>query len=144
MGGLGYGFHGHGREEECQHSADEKSYNDMRVKDVNGGELYCLSIGNKQGQSCKGSRTDGKTFADGSGCIANRVQLVSYIPDVFVQTGHFGDSACIVSDGTVSVNGYGDSGGGQHAYGCQGNSVKPHKFVGNQNAHTYQQDGNCG
>ena len=64
MGGLGYGFHGHGREEECQHSADEKSYNNMRVKDVNGGEFYCLSIGNKQGQSCKGSRTDGKTFAD--------------------------------------------------------------------------------
>ena len=144
MGGLGYGFHGHGGEEESQHSSNEKSNNDMRVKDVNCGEFYCLSVGYKQGQSRKSSGADGKTLADGSGCIAHRVQLVSYIPDVFVQTSHLSDSACVVSDRTVSVNGNGDSSGGQHAYGCQGNSVKAHKLVGNQNTHTYQQDGDRG
>ena len=141
MGCLGYGLHGHGGEEEGEHAADKQADDDMGVEDIYGGKLHCLCIGHKQGQGGQRRRTDGKPLTDGSGGVAHGIQLIGDFTHGFVQSGHLRDSACIVRNGSVGVNGNRDSCGGKHPHSCQGNSVKSHKAVGYKDADAHQKDG---
>ena len=43
---------------------------------------------------------------------------------VSIQTGHLSDTAGIIGNGTVSVNSNSHTGGGQHTYSCQRDTIQ--------------------
>ena len=87
-------------------------------------QLNSLCIGYEQSQCSQSCRTDGEAFTHSSSGVTNCVQLICDLTDGVIQTGHLSDTAGIIGDGTVSVNSYGDTGGGQHTDSCQRDTVQ--------------------
>ena len=82
-----------------------------------------MDVGIEQSQGGQGRRAHGKAFADGRGGIAQGIQFIGHGLDVFPKASHFSNSAGVVRDGTVSVDGHGHANGRQHAHGSQSNAV---------------------
>ena len=134
VGCLGNGFHRNGREEECQHAADEDTDNDLRSHDVDGIQRNCLRIGYEESQRCQRSGADGKALADGGCRITYRVKFVRDISDALIKSGHLGDTAGVVGDRTVSVDCDRTARCGQHADCCQRDAVQTCDEVGSHDA----------
>jgi hypothetical protein len=56
-------------------------------------------------------RSDGEALADGSGGVADGVELVGALTDLFFELAHLGDAARVVSDRAVGVDGELNAGG---------------------------------
>ena len=123
---LGDGIHRHGGEGKGKHTADQKSDDHVGGKyvDTCGFEADLVRIGDKQGESGERRGPDGKALAHCGRRIADCVELIRNLTYMGIQTAHLGDTAGVVSDGTVGVNRDGDSGGGQHADRSQRNAVQ--------------------
>ena len=143
---LGNGVHGHCREHEREHAADEQTDNDGGAGqcDLVCGQAGCLSEGNEQskcGQSC---RADREALAHCCGGVADCVELVGDLTHGVVKAAHLCDAAGIVGDGAVSINRDGDAGGGEHADCCKSNAVQACKLVSKEDAYADENDGNPG
>ena len=143
---LGNGVHGHGGEDEGKHAADEQADNYVGVcqGDGVGGKAGGLSKGYEQSQSGQSSGADCKALAHCRGGVADSVELIGDLADGVIQTAHLGDAACVIGDGAVCVNCYGDAGGGEHTDCREGNAVYARKPVCEENAEADEDDGDPG
>ena len=119
-----HGVHGHGREQERHHAANEESTHHERVGDVDHVDVGLLHERGEEGECGHGGRTDGEALADGRRGVSDRVELVGDEPDPLVQLGHLGDAASVVGDGAVGVDGELNAGGREHAERCDGDAVE--------------------
>ena len=123
------GAHGHSGEDEGQHSADEQADQNGgagqgEVQNFGGAVLDDVDVGDQQSQSGQGCRADGEALTGSSGGVAQGVQSVGTLTDLFRQTGHFCDTAGVVSNGAVCVGSQGDAQGGQHADSSDADAVQ--------------------
>ena len=86
--------------------------------------LNSLCIGHEQSQSSQSCGTDREALTHSSSGVADCVQLICDLTNGVIQTGHLSDTAGIISDRTVSINSYSDTGGGQHTYSCQRDTIQ--------------------
>ncbi len=82
---------------------------------VRSNQANLIDVGSNQGQSGQRGGADRKAFSGSSGGVAQRVQGVGAVANLFAQAGHLCDAARVVRNRTVSVGGQGDAQGGQHA-----------------------------
>ena len=121
-----------------------------------------MGVSREQRQSGQRSGTDSKAFTDCSGGVAHRIQRIGDLTYAFRQFRHFRNTAGIIGNRTISVNGNGNAGSCQHTYSRQGNTIntqfgigcaahyKESNEYGNRNKHnrqerrihTYRQTGN--
>ncbi len=144
VGSLAHRLHGHGGEQEGQHAADEETYDNGGVQEIDGSQLHCLAVGCEEGQSRQGRGTDGKALADGGGGVTHGIQFVGDLADFLGQLAHFRNAAGVVGDGAVGVNRHGDACGGQHAHRRQGDAVETHGVEGQQGGAGDADDGPAG
>ena len=141
VGSAAHSLHGQCREEEGQHTAEEQTGNDFGVENVDGAETNGLSVSGEQGKSGKSGGTDGETFTDGGGGVTHGVESVGDFTDMGIQFAHFGDTAGVVGDGAVSVNGNDDTGSGKHTNSGKSDTVEVGKFVRDQDRDHDNDDG---
>ena len=106
-------------------------------------ELNLGSVGDEESQSGESGGADCKALAHCGGGVADCVKLVGNLADAGVKTAHLGDTAGVIGDGAVCVNGDGDAGGGKHTDGCKSDTVEViGDLVGNEDADGDKDDGN--
>ena len=82
-----------------------------------------------EGKGCQSGGSDGEAFADGGGGVSDDVEGVSDLAGLVTHFGHFGDAACVVRNGAISIDGHGDSNGAEHANGGKAHSIEFSAFV---------------
>ena len=115
------------REEEHQHRAQQRPHEhghvtdvDRKVRDDDAGSrehhLHFVDVGRKQqeGGQCRAAHRI--SFGQGFGGVADGVQPVGAIADVFRLRRHFDDAARIVGDRAERIHGQNVGRGGQHAH----------------------------
>ena len=137
-------LHGKRGKQEGQHTSDKQADNHSGIHNINFLQLNSLRVGHKQSQCRQRGRPDGETFSDGCCCIADRIQSIRNIPDAFVQTGHFGNSSCIVGNRTVRINSNSASRCCQHAYRGKGNTIQAGNRIGHKDAYADAENRNNG
>ena len=75
-----------------------------------------------------------KPLAGSGSGVAQGVQSVGTVTDLFGQASHLGDAAGVVGHGAVSVGGQGDAQGGEHAHGGDADAVQAAVEVGGEGA----------
>ena len=140
---LGNGVHSHSGEHEREHAADEQTDNNGGAGECNLSSVQagCLSEGYKQCKCGQSSRADSEALAHCSGGVADSVELIGDLTHGVVKAAHFGDTAGVVGDRTVSVNCNGDAGGGKHTDCCECDAVKACEPVSKEDAYADKQDG---
>ena len=128
-GGLSDRFHGHGREEVGNETAEEQAGDHIRVGKV---EVDRSSRGfdrvdevAKQHERREAGRTDGIGLGDRLGRVADRVERIRNVADRVWQAGHLGDASGVVRDRTVCVNRDDDPREREHGHGRDGDAVEP-------------------
>ena len=145
ISGFGNGIHGHGREGKRQHTANQQTDDNIRRQKIDAGQLYLCCIRNKEGKCGQSGGTDGKAFTHGSCGVADSVKLIGDLTHMGIKTAHLGNTAGVVGDRAISVNGNRDACGGEHADSGKSNTVKVSgNFIGYENANADQNDGNPG
>ena len=76
---------------------------------TNHGYLDFLNVRCKKRQSCKGCRTDGKTFTCGSSGIAKCIECIGTFTHLLTQSAHLRITSGIVGNRTVSIRCQGDT-----------------------------------
>ena len=147
IGSLGNRVHGHGRESKGKHSADQKSDHDVGGKYVNAlfFQTDFLCVRDEECESGQRCGTDCKTFAHGSGGVADGIELIRNLTNMVVKAAHLSNTAGVIRDRAIGVDGNSCAGGGKHANGCEGNAVQAvGNLIGNEDADTDENDGNPG
>ena len=140
VGSFADGVHGQSGEEHGEHTADEESGNDFRFQKVDGGKVGDLRIGYEECKSGKSGGTDGKAFADSGGGVTDSIKSIGDLTDFFGKLAHFGDTAGVIGDRTVSVNGNNGTGGGKHTDSGNGDAVKAECPVSAEDTDSDQKD----
>ena len=91
-----------------QHSADQQTGEDVRVENVDGAQLPHGHIGAEQSERDEGSRADSEALTDGGSGVAGRIECVGDVAHLVRHTAHLGQTACVVADGAVRVDGEAD------------------------------------
>ena len=127
--------HGDGGDQERHQAADEQTDQNFRVADVQVegrvGDGDGLHVGGDNSQRGQCRRTDGEAFADGRSGVAQFVQRVGDLAGFFAQTAHLGDTAGVVRNRSVGVDGHGEADGCQHAESGDANPVEARHGGGN-------------
>ena len=122
-------FHGHSTEYERQGCTDEQTNQGYRVQQVDCFQAYSVCISREQSQSSQSSGTDSEAFTNSSGGVTNGVQGIGDFTYFRRQLGHFCDTTSVISDRTISVNCYGQTGSGQHTNCSQGDTEQAHACI---------------
>ena len=120
------GFHGHSAEYERKSCTDEQTNQGYGVQQVDGFQVYYLSISREQCQCSQSSGTDSETFTDSSSGVTNGVKFVGDFTYFVRKFGHFSNTASVVSDRTISVYCYGQASGGKHTNCSQCDTEQAH------------------
>ena len=136
------GEHCESAEPERQDAADKEPDDDEGTLGVDGGEVHDLCVGDEEGERGERGRTDGEAFSDGSGRVADAVEFVGAFADFVFEGAHFGNTAGIVGDGAVGVDGELDTGGGEHAEGRKGDAVQTAGEEGTRDGDADEENGN--
>ena len=125
--GSADGGHGHRPDQEGQGAAEEQADHHHRVHDVERQHLprRCHRGGEGREQRQRGQRggTDGETLANRGGGVAQRVEAVGDLANLWSQAGHLADAAGVIGHGAVGVDGHRHAHGGQHAHRRDGDAV---------------------
>ena len=139
-GSLGNGVDEHAGEEEGQRTADDGTGQRQRIDDVEdqirGRIVVGVEEGDHQSQSCESAGADGEALTDSSGGVTDGVKGVGDLTDVLIQTAHLGDTAGVVGDGTVGVNGDSDGNEGEHTDSSHSYAVHTGDVVGEDDGKT--------
>ena len=73
-----------------------------------------FNIGLEENEGSESRRSNGIAFGDGFSGVSDSIESIGVVADTFGETGHFGDSTGVVSNGTVGISGNDDSGSGKH------------------------------
>ena len=136
--GVPHRLHGNGGEQVGQQAADEQADDDVYIRQIeldgflSAMQCKLLYISGKQHQCGKSGGTDGIALGHGLGGVAHRIQGIGDGPDALVHLGHFRDTAGIVGDGAVSINGDDHTGHRQHGHGRHGNTVKTAQVISHE------------
>ena len=141
LSGAADGEHGKRAEPEGKDATDEETDDDERIHGVDGFKAHDLGISDEERKGSEGSRTNGEAFADGSGGVTDAVEFVCAVTDFFVESGHFGDTAGVVGDWTISVNGELDTGCGEHTECCESDTVHTAEQIGDEDSRCNEDDG---
>ena len=122
---------GHGKSGESvgEHSTEEETSEGEGLEDVNLVGISVASLSNtgnegtEESEGNEAGRADGEALADSSGGVSSSVESVSDLTDALVKVGHLSDTASVVRDGSISVDGEGNGEAAEHTNGSEGNSV---------------------
>ena len=149
-GRTSHGLHRKGREEERQHASYKKSRHYTRIGDADTAQFFSgvRSIvgrdkGGKKGQSRQSGRADGKAFSDGSCGVAHRIEFIGTLTHFGRQFAHFGNTACIVRNGAVSIHSQLDTRVGKHPDRCNGDAVEATEGICSEDGRGDDDDGQC-
>ena len=117
-------------EDERQQRAYEEADGDCGVEQVDGLQAGFLGERGEKRERAEGGAGDCEALGGGLRGVADRVELVRYFADRGGQAGHFRDSAGVVGDGAVGVEGDDYSRQGKHGGRGDGNAVEPGEPVG--------------
>ena len=137
-------FEGEGGEDEGEHGADEQAdqnggAGEGEVQGLGGVLLNDVDVGDQQSQSGQGCGANGEALAGSSSGVAQRVQSVGALTDLFGQAAHLGDTAGVVGHGTISISCQSDAQSGQHT-----NTGNTDNNTGNTDNNTGSTDNNTG
>ncbi len=109
--------------------ADQQADQDLGVGEVKahglaGQFLNCPGVLGEENQGCQGRGADCVSLGNCLGSVAHRVQRVGSVANFIRQIGHFGNTAGVVSNGTVRVDGNDHSGHGKHRHDRHRYAVK--------------------
>ena len=161
LSGVANSLHGHGGEPVGKHGSEEETGEGEGLKDVDV-EGECGLSGNigisistdrggntghestEEGESDESSGADGETLADGSGGVAGSVEGVGVVADRGVEVGHLSNTASVVGDGAIAVNGEGNGEAAKHANGSEGNTIHGSDLEGDEDGNGEAEDGHDG
>mmetsp|Transcript_40021 Transcript_40021/g.73918 ORF Transcript_40021/g.73918 Transcript_40021/m.73918 type:complete len:580 (+) Transcript_40021:711-2450(+) len=161
-GGGTDGLHGHGSEPVRKHGAHDKGSESDRLEDVDTvgkrdvlGILGTLGLvdgmgldtgdeGAEKGKRHKGGRANGETLADSGGGVTGSVKSVSLLADLGGEARHLGDTAGVVANGAVHIDGKAGSKVGKHAKSGEGNAVHAAELEGDEDVDGEDGDGDDG
>ena len=103
-----------------------------------------MGIIRKQYQCSQTRRANCITFGNSFGCIANRIQWVSYVADFFWQVCHFRNAARVIGNRTIRIQCHDNPRHRQHGGCSNSNTVQASKRVGTPDGKTHSQYRCCG
>ena len=159
LGGITDGLHGHGGEPVWEHGTDEETSEGVGLKDVDfegvcGLLDWVLGVwhhedgvanagheSTEEGEGDKASRANGEALADGSSGVSSGVKGISSLADGLVEVGHLSNTAGVVRDWAVSVDGEGNGEAAEHANGSKSDTVHGGELEGNEDSDGQTEDG---
>ena len=96
-----------------------------------------MGVVGKQHQRCQTGRTDGIAFGNRLGGVTHCVQRISNGAHRFRHVRHFGDTASVIRDRTISIER--DNNASHRQHGRRGNrdTIQTAQCIRHQNRHTY-------
>ena len=147
-GSLGDRFDQHAAEQVGQRSADQRTGQNRGVDDVqlqgSGGIVEGIQEGNHQRQRRQRSGTDREALADGSGGVADGVELIGDLADFRFEEGHLGDAARVIGDRAVGIDGNRRGDEGQHTDSRHRHAVHAAQEVGQHRGRSQHDQGSHG
>mmetsp|Transcript_79924 Transcript_79924/g.120121 ORF Transcript_79924/g.120121 Transcript_79924/m.120121 type:complete len:463 (+) Transcript_79924:126-1514(+) len=139
--GLTNGKHSEGSEKVGEHGTKEHAREHNGVTHVD----QALDIGlglesGEQGDSSKNSRSNGESLSGGGGGVSEGIKIVSDLTNALIKSSHLGNTSGVISNRTVSISGEGDSKGGKHTDGGNGNTVLASEGVATQDSNHNHKD----
>ena len=118
-GSLTDGLHRHSSEEVGEHASKEKERecHGLQHVDAGGRKVGARDEGAEERERDESGRANGETLADSGSGVASSVKGVGLITDSFLAASHLGDTAGVVADWAVNVNGEAGGQDGQHTEG---------------------------
>ena len=139
--GPAHRAHGEGGEERREQRADQRAHQDVGVPKVEDRDDAAASglvddrgVGGEEGEGGEDGRADGETLAGRGGCVAEGVEGVGAVADLFGKSGLLGDGAGVVGDGAVGIGREGDPQRREHADRGQRDAVQVGEPVGEPDA----------
>ena len=93
-----------------------------------------LRVRSEEYESGKTGRADSVTFGNRLGGVTDGVKRVGNLADIFWKVGHFGDTAGVVGNRSVGVNGHNNTRHGKHRNGRDCDTVESGIVIRNQNS----------
>ena len=157
LSGVTDSLHGHGGEPVREHSAEEEASESEGLEDVDLEGLSGVRVvelgeggGNtsdestEEGKSDEAGRANGEALTDGSGGVASSVKSIGALTDGWVEVGHLSNTAGVVRDRTIAVNGEGDGEAAKHANGSESDTIHGSDIVGDEDGDGKAENGDDG
>jgi len=96
--------------------------------------LQVLGVRHEEDEGGEAGGADRVALGDGLGRVADRVERVGGGADLVRQVGHLGDTAGVVGDRPVRVDGDDDAGHGEHRHHRDGDTVQAGQLIGDEDA----------
>ncbi|EPY22773.1 inorganic pyrophosphatase, partial [Strigomonas culicis] len=134
------GLHRHGGEPVGQHGAEEQARHHAGVEDVHLRDRHARHVGAVQRERDERRGADREALADGGSRVAGRVERVRDLADLVAHVGHLCNTAGVIRDGAVGVDGERDGHGREDAERSEGVAVEVAHAVGHIDGDAHGED----
>ena len=113
-------------DKEGHHAPDEEPDHDHRIDEVEPRliETDRRGVGREERQRGEGRRANREALADRRGGVAEGVEAVGDLADFGAEVAHLGDTAGVVGDWAVRINGHRDADRREHTHGRNGDTIE--------------------
>jgi len=157
LSGVTDSLHGHGGEPVGEHSTEKETSESEGLEDVDLEGLSGVRVvelgeggGNasdestEEGKSDEAGRANGEALTDGGGGVASSVKSIGALADRWVEVGHLSNTAGVVRDRTIAINGEGNGKAAKHANGSESDTIHGSNIVGDKDGDGEAEDGDDG